>query len=276
MMRTFKKIVYPVIISSVVLLTACGDDDDSDGGNATVPANAITIDDNNAALTLSAALKNRGFVEAFNTGSISIRDVIAVINGARDGIEKTPKSAIAAAHDTVTVCTGGGNATYSYSQSGNTKTGNLTFNACLVGTFTLSGGWTYSETSDPETSIYDKSFTGSVTMTGVVGEGETVTISLGNLDFAETGNKTAGTFTTTKFTLSMNFTISGISALGYLVELTFPIVESDGDLCPESGTIRLTGANGTYAEIIYNSNNTHDIIANGTLVADDVACLSLS
>ena len=63
--------------------------------------------------------------------------------------------------------------------------------------------------------------------------------------------------------------------------MTAPIVETSGgyDSCPESGTILITGANGSTAEGIYNGDSstnppgTMTIKANGVVVDDLATCV---
>ncbi len=81
-------------------------------------------------------------------------------------------------------------------------------------------------------------------------------ISFTGIDFQKSGEMLDGTYTTAKSTFAIDFIVNGISSGGFLSELNAAIVESDGDSCPESGAIKITGGNNTTAEGIYNGDGT--------------------
>jgi hypothetical protein len=95
------------------------------------------------------------------------------------------------------------------------------------------------------------------------------------INFKETGNNFTGNFTTNALTFSVDFVVNGSGSGGFAVTLLAPIVESsNGTGCPESGHIKITGANSTTAEGIYNSDDTTmTVIANGSVVNPSAACI---
>lgn len=249
-------LVYPMLLSAAIILSSCSDGDED------ISAILVKISADNAESLIAFAFKDVNDLSHFNTASQSpsVREIMALMNQAKsnDG-DLSPL----ATDITRTSNCSSGSYTIVFSKNDNTKSGSLTFADCVIDDVMLNGGWTYSDTEDPTTSDYKKLSFGSVTASDSI-TGKAVTVSLTDFDFEE--NRDKGTYTTTKFTLGLDFTVIGISANAFKVELTDPIVASSRDSCPERGSIRFSGAFGTYAELTYSDSGT-TLTANGIPVA---------
>jgi len=67
------------------------------------------------------------------------------------------------------------------------------------------------------------------------------TATLSGLSFSETGNEISGDYTISTYTYAVDFGGSE----GFLAELEAPIVGNNGNTCPDSGAILVTGSDDT-------------------------------
>jgi hypothetical protein len=172
-------------------------------------------------------------------------------------------------------CTDGGTFSFSGNETddgtnySDTFTG--TFSNCNEAGFIIDGTLTGTFTENYVTGAYTDNFSGSLSVT-VTTTTDTVKVSFTGLNFQETGNNQLFTYTTTQSTFALVITVNGTTQFAFLAELSTPIVESNGDFCPESGHILITGGNGTTAEGIYNGDGTMTIKANGAVVNATATC----
>ena len=274
------------LLIGAFLITGCSSSDDGGGsGTATVPANAIVLDSTNAESTIAT------LVSSLDTFGSTLDSVITVetipvmgLNAALEIIEPLIKNRLKNSGIDLTTgvafseggaCTGSGtfSITGDSTDDGTTfsDTFTATFNNCIESSLTINGTVSGTFTENISTGAYADNVSGSLTIT-VVTSTDTVSISFNGLSFQETGNNLNFTYTTTQATYAIDFVINGTQGGGFLVSLTAPIVESNGDNCPESGHITITGANGTTAEGIYNGDGTMTIKANGEIVTTTAVC----
>lgn len=270
MTPAMKYITYPILLGAAVTLAGCnggGDNDNGSGNRASVPANAVTITASNAEATVASAVAKKDMVPALGTVSAPNLTLIEALELVKKLRKANTTPATATGVTQTDNCTGGGTVTVTSTVSGNTDSGSVKFNNCIEDGFTFNGTLNVSETYDPSTTVYSSSASGSLSIAS-----SDITISFNGLDFAINGNENNMTYTITKYIVALDFTTNGSAGGGFLVELTAPIVESTGDFCPESGSIKITGANSTTAELIYNGNGTATIKANGAVVNASAQC----
>ena len=274
------------LISGQLLITGCSSDDDSSGGGgetATVPANATVIDASNAetlVATVSTSLSSLDQALAVEaTPVIGINTALDIVlprikNSSKDsGIDL----ATGVAFNDSGACAVDGTYSFTGDESDDgvnySETVTATFVACDDGLgFVIDGTLSGTSTENYSTGDYTDNFSGSLGITTVSGS-DTITVSFTGLDFSETGNNFDNTYTTSKSTFALVITVNGNTQYGFLAELSAPVVESNGTPCPESGTIKITGGNGTTAEGIYNGDGlTMTIKANGTVVNPSYNC----
>ncbi|MBT8119469.1 MAG: hypothetical protein KJN89_07095 [Gammaproteobacteria bacterium] len=279
-----------LLLSAQLLTTGCSSDDGDGGGTATVPAtvpaNATVIDASNAetlVATVSTSLSSLDQALAVEaTPVIGINTALDIIlprikNSSKDsGIDL----ATGVAFNDSGACAVDGTYSFTGDESDDgviySETVTATFVACDDGLgFVIGGTLSGTFTENNSTGDYTDNFSGSLDLTIVSGS-DTITVSFTGLDFSETGNNFESTYTTTKSTFALVITVNGANQYGFLAELSAPIVESSGgeSSCPESGTIKITGGNGTTAEGIYNSDGTMTINANGSFVTTATTCYS--
>lgn len=282
MQTTLKQtIILATLLASAVALTACLHDED-DGG-ASVPANGVTITDANAEAMVASSAAQIGVLDSGlaveTTPTLGLQAALELIKPQIDNAKSASSNSGA---DPVYAsdgnfsgnCTIGGTFSATGHSTATSDTGSATFVDCEeIAGFVLNGAIAWNETFDAS-GDYSETFSGTI---GIVVGGGSTEITFTSLLFVETGNDLnfgAETYTTTSATVSIDFVVSGVGSGGFLVTLTAPIVESNGGdaSCPESGTIRITGANGTFAEGTYNGDGTMTISANGTVVNAAATC----
>lgn len=267
------------IISGQLLITGCSSDDassGSSGGVATVPANAVIIDDTNAEATIYAAAASASTlgsaISVQTTQVISLKSVMEII---KPILNRNSTTNVATGATFSEPCTDGGSisGTETISDDGTTysESGSVTFNNCAEGGIIINGTSTYSSSMNSATGAYTDDASGTITVTFT---GGTDTFSFSGFVFSETGNNLQDTYTISQLTYAIDFTINGTQGGGFLVSLLQPIVETDGSGCPESGHLLVNGGNGTSAEGIFNGDNaTMTILANGTVVNSTASCI---
>jgi hypothetical protein len=264
-----------VMLSGLFLFTGCSSSSD-DGGTpvASVPANAIVIDETNAETTVQAAVGSATTLgSVFSVETTQVLSLKSALNTITPILKNISTIDVATGTDFSEDCTGGGTVSGSSTETDDgttySESGTVSFNNCIEQGFTINGTVTYSSSGNYVTGAYTDNFSGSLTMTFNSGSDS---FNFSNFAFAETGNYSNYTYTISQLTDAIDFVINGTQGGGFLVTLIAPIVESDGNYCPESGHIKVTGGNDTTAEGIYNGDGTMTIIANGTVVRTDAPC----
>ncbi len=281
MHKMLKLSTSTVALSGVLLVVACSSSSDGDGtttGKASVPANAVVLDAANAETTVAVSVTTANAL-AFAAVGVEVAPAMGLydaLEAIQPRINRAKKSLKNSGADLVygADLSEGGNCIVSgsYSGTGHSDTtsdsGSVTLNNCDDGDgFILNGNFLWSSTNNVSTGDYTDSVSGSFS---VVSTGSlSFKFSFNGIDYAESGNYISEKSTVSKATFSVDFTGGG----GFLVAITAPIVESVGGFssCPESGTILITGANGSTAQGIYNGDNTMTVMANGVLVDAAVA-----
>lgn len=277
------------IFSGLLIINGCSSDsaDVAGGGTAAVPANAITLDASNAESTVATSVTTvdaLSFVLAAETApAMGLLDALEIIQPRIDSIKTALKNtgidpvngvAVSGSGD----CDVSGTFSFTGDEGGTspnfTDSGTVTVVNCDDGVdFVMNGTFSWVESWNDVTGVYSETLTGGFSITGT-DPNNAFSFSFAGVDFAQNGNNFDGTYTITKATYSVSLVASGVGDFGFLAELTAPIVESSGGTfsCPESGTILITGANGTTAEGIYNGDGTMTINVNGALVDGAAQC----
>ena len=279
------------VLSGLLVMSGCSSDSaTATGSTAAVPANAVVLDATNAEMTVASSVTTvdtLDFALAVDTApAMGLLDALALvephIETAKDALQNNgadPAYGVAVSESGN--CSVSGTFSFTGDEGGTfpsfTDSGNVTLVNCDDGIgFIINGNITWVESWNNETGDYSDTSTGfiSVESTDV---NNAFKFSFAGLDFAETGNDLVfgeETYTVTKATFSVDFVGGGANGGGFLVGLTAPIVESSGGYmsCPESGTVLITGANGTTAEGIYNGDGTMTIKANGEVVDAAAPC----
>ncbi len=268
------------LLLGAFLITGCSSSDD--GGGAILPANATVIDANNAEDMVEAIASSlRTFEQALAVETTPVMGLNAVLEIVEPFLNNhSSNSAANLATGVEESCPGGGTVDdiFTESTSGDiySVSGTLSFVNCIVPldtltSFTINGSLNYAETENNFTGDYTDSVTGTISI-AVVSSADNITISLTGINFQETGNDQLFTYNTAQSAFALVFVLNGTTEAAIQATLSAPIVESNGDNCPESGHIFITGGNGTTAEGIYNGDGTMTIKANGVVVRTDAPC----
>jgi hypothetical protein len=275
------------LLSGAFLITSCSSGGGGGGGGitATVPANAITIDSTNAESTVQAAVSAAdgldstisaiGVETASVMGLNAALEIIRPLIKNRNGNTDIDLASGASISETLN-CSGGGTASISGNETdnGSTSSGSVVvkFNNCDELGIIIDGNVSASFFDNFSTGAYTFDLTGTFSVS--VSGPDAITIEMTGIILSETGNDFDGTYTTTAYTYALNFISNGSGSGGFLVELLEPIVESNGDNCPESGHILITGANGSTAEGIFNGDSSSFTVkANGEIVNANAFCI---
>ena len=258
-----------VVLSGLILITGCSSGGDS-GTPApivpVVPANATVIDAINAeplvqvAVSSATALGSALSVET--TQVLSLKSAINIIQPLLKNISTANVAAGATFSDP---CSGGGSISGSTTETNDgttfTEEGTANFNNCVESGFTINGSVDFNF-SENIMGVHTEEVSGTLTLSF-----SSESFSFSNLTYEVTGNNQLFTYTINQLTYSIEFDFSTESG-GFLVTLSAPIVENsmDGDLCPESGAVKITGGNSTTAEGIYNGDGTMTIKANDAVI----------
>lgn len=266
-----------VLLSGLFLITGCSSSGDGGSSTATVPANAIVIDANNAEATVAAAASSGDMLgSALAVEATQILSLQSALDTIRPILKNIPTANVATGVDFTEPCSGGGSISGSGTNTDDgtlyTDSGTVSFNSCNEAGFIMNGSMTFSESGNYMTGDFQADASGSINMS-FTNEGGSGSFSFTGFVMSETGNYQDFTYTINDLTYAIDFVIDGSQGGGFLVSLTAPIVESTGDFCPESGHITITGANGTTAEGIYNGDGaTMTIKANGNVVTVSATC----
>ena len=281
------------VLSGLLIVSGCSSDSattGTTGGTATVPANAVVLDATNAESTVASSVTTVDTLDlalAVETApAMGLKDALALlephIETAKNALQNTGSDPVyGVAVSESGACSVSGTFSFTGDEGGTfpsfTDSGNVTLVNCDDGLgFIVNGNITWVDSWNNETGDYSETATGSISVEGT-DPNNAFKFSFVGLDFAESGNDLnfgAETYTITKATFAVDFTGGGVNGGGFLVGLTAPVVESNGGFfsCPESGTILVTGGNGTTAEGIYNGDGTMTIKANGEVVDAAAPC----
>ena len=276
------------LLLGAFLITGCSSSGDDGGTTATLPttlpANATVIDATNAeAMVAAIASSLTTFNQTIAVETTPVMGLNAALDIIEPFLENHSSSSAANLATGVTeseVCPGGGTFTDTFTETTDGDTfsvsGTISFVNCIIPldtltSFTINGSLTYNESENNLTGAYTDSVTGTISI-AVVSSTDNISISFTGINFQETGNNQLFTYTTTQSAFALVVVVNGTTEVAILATLSAPIVESDGDFCPESGHILITGGNNTTAEGIYNGDGTMTIKANGVIVTTTAIC----
>lgn len=282
--------ISTALLSGLLLTTGCSSSDGSSStgtsGVATVPANAIVLDATNAEPTVATSVTSTDALStvlaAGATPAIGLKDALELIKPRIESVKNTIKNSgidpvFGVAVSDSGNCLVSGSFSFTGDNSGTapnfTDSGTVTATNCDDGDgAVLNGRFSWVQSWNNVTGSYSDTLTGSFSIQ-FNGGGLSGTFSFSGLDYAETGNDLipgSETYNVSKATFAVDLP----GGNGFLVNLSAPIIESVGGYnhCPESGGIRITGANGTTAEGIYNGDGTMTIKANGVVIDAAATC----
>ena len=228
---------------SAAMLVGCGGS--SGGGtpagggtsSTSLPSNALTLTEDNAVDIAEASVS---YVEvgssAFGVDAQTVPANHQVINTVKRMVfnNEHRSYSVATGAEWSEACSGGGNITDTWTDSGNSYSGSYSFNNCIESGITLSGTLNYSGSWNESTGTYSDSADGSITFT-MNSQSFTMT-----LDITESGNDNSGAYSTT-----IGYSISGNDFPGWLVETESPIVGNYNTGTYDSGRLIITGASNT-------------------------------
>ena len=281
-----------LLFAGLFLFTGCSSSDDAPvtpTPDPTVPVNLVEITPDNAEVIVEASVTSASAFEDGLAAALAVETTPVIgLSGALDLVLPLIKdrlinsgidlaTGVALPFNLVGACDVSG----TWSESGTeTETSDLpdyalTFDATYVNCddgvgYILDGSLSGSFTQDIATYEYSTAVTGNLSL--IVAGDSTVKIRFTGIDFQKSGEEFMFTYTTAKSTFAIDFIVDGTSSGGFMSKLNAPIVESNGDFCPESGHIFITGANSTTAEGIYNGDGTMTIKANGAVVNATAPC----
>lgn len=274
-MPNYTKTYIFLLLCTAVFFSGCSSDDGGSGGTASVPTNAVVINETNAEPTIASAVSTSDLATlAFGvsaTPNANLKNALDLIEQIRANAGITNSNLATGVTETYP-CADSGNLTWSGTETATSDSGTISFNNCNELGYVFTGSLKYSSTWNDTTGDYSDTASGSFSMDSA---SQGFKFSFSGLDYAENGNEFNYTYTVTKATFSINFVYNGTGNDGFLTKLTAPIVESAVDYyygCPESGTILITGANGTTAEGIYNGDGYMTIKANDVVVTTTASC----
>jgi hypothetical protein len=243
------------LLSGLFLITGCSSSGD-DGGtpSATVPANAILINDSATAeaTLISAVSTGNSIVSAFGvetSNPLTARDVInVVLDKFKSGGQNS--SSIATGVDLSDQICISGTASGDETETDTSYNASITFNECdigsgliFTGSLSISSTWTASGT-------YSDNASGNLTVTFTA---DNSSVGFNGLSYAENGNESTGDYTITKFTYVIDPSAGG----GFLTQLTQPLVGNTYVSCElSSGQVLVTGAAGSQARATVNSDGS--------------------
>jgi len=254
MNTTFVKFPSICQISGAMILAGCTSSSDSGSSAPAVPADAITITSANATSTVTSAVATANIalnaVGAEAAQAPTAMDIVNLVEDLRKNRTATSMLSTPTGATQSIGCTGGGTIDYSYSSTLTTESGSATFNSCTESGFTLNGTLSFNSSWTDPYGPYSDHVSGSITATS-----GSYVISINNLNFTNTGSTVNdygdAQYTINPFNYSINFTGGG----GFAVTLLAPVTGDDtiDAVCPQAGTILVTGAGSTKAKatIVY-------------------------
>jgi hypothetical protein len=194
---------------------------------------------NRSSLTNAFDFLNQVIMTRHTAGKATLSDPVAVTTS--DSIDET--------------CSGGGKIQGSVQVDDSyplySESGSITFDKCAETGITMDGRLRFSNQENSSTDAFSDSISGDISISRQVNGSETISIGMVGMNFAETGNSFDHTYTISAMDMSFGFSNSSL-AFSVSISLDEDIVENTGDTCPDRGTVRLTGSNGTYLTATYN------------------------
>jgi hypothetical protein len=266
-----------LMVGGMSLLSACGGGDSSSTDNTS----SFRLDSGNSQQVLQA------IVAQFDSmiGSVGYRlesgaaanpnapGLFSIIKQHRDANRLAQRIDLAATDSRD--CIDGG----TYSETTNivnnppeySETGSEIYTQCNEFGIIVNGSVSYSYQENSNTLDYSDQTSGSLTMTipaSPPSTTEDVVIGFSNLQYMETGNDGTFTYTTSQMSFTMTFSAPSFN-FSVAVGLGAPIVESNGDDCPESGAIVISDSFGNTATGTFNG-STVEVTHNGSSVGSFV------
>ena len=236
-----------LLFAGLFLITGCSSSSGGDDGgtpDATVPANAVLINDSaTAEATLMAAIETGDIIaSAFGvevSTPLTAKDIINIVFDKVKGSDQNSPN-VATGVDLSYICFTG-TASGDETETDTSYSASITFNACEVdyGLF-FTGSLTLSSTWSNETFDYTDNASGDLTVTY-----ENISIGFNGFNYAENGNESDGNYTITTFTYAIDPSTGG----GFTAQLTQPLVGNTFDYGCEvsSGQVLVTGAENSQA-----------------------------
>jgi hypothetical protein len=240
---TLKAAAYYLIGGALFLSAGCSDNNASSGS---VPDNAILITSSNATTTVATAVSSSNVALSEVPAGVEVTQAPSVLNilkSVRSMVVNQPWTSMLSTSTGIMESdqcdSGNGSFSNTYNNPTSTSiTGSISFTGCTRAGQTLNGQLSYSlDWTDPS-GPYTTNITGNVTA-----EYNNNMTAIGNLNYTVTGNNATGDFTVNPFTHTVDYS----GGHGFAVSLPDPVmgnVNTD-DQCPLSGTVLVTGANGT-------------------------------
>jgi len=245
------------LISGQLLITGCSSS--SDGGGtptATVPANAVLIDDSATAESTMVYAVGTGItiVSAFGVETSTPLTARDIINLVFDKVQsnKNNAPAIASGVDLSGQLCITGTASGDETETNTSYSASATFSSCEIapGLF-FTGAITVNSTFS-ESGTYSDTASGNLTVLFTNGSNST-TLGFNGFNYAENGDNSTGGFTITTFTYAIDPSTGG----GFTVQLAQPLVGNNQLPCElTSGQVLVTGAAGSQARGTFNSDGS--------------------
>ena len=244
MMKSKLKPAAISLLASSVTIFGCSSSDNA-VPTASVPTGAVTITDANAVQVVTDAIATGNqlldVVDAATAIDINVAltpgNILGLVFNKLDNASGTSVVAVPAGVIIEDTCSGGGDVIIDITETTTTASGSVTLIECSELGITLNGTVSFNSTFDtPNTGDFSDTITGNLTGTDGV---DTATLS--GLSFSETGNEISGAYTISTYTYAVDFGGSD----GFLTELEAPIVGNNGNACPDSGAILVSGSDDT-------------------------------
>lgn len=252
-------IQYFYMFLITLVIAACGGGGDGDDGNAgglSVPADAVEFNATNAKDFALAGLAQIDFASAttelaFKSDSETrakgaIKFAISQIFRQRSAYRSTADRS--GTENCIPGDASSGSITYDTTETSNSASGSVVFDNCKPGDgIIIDGSLSFSSSFDDAGNY---AATGEANVTFNI-DTEQFTIAM---DFDISGNDFSGEFTET-----FNFSLTGITDGGFLLNTTVPITGNELDLTVTGGQIVLSGANATRIRVTVVNTNLVDI-----------------
>jgi hypothetical protein len=245
------------LLFSGLLITGCSSS--SDGGGtpaATVPANAVLIDNSATAEStmVYAVATGTTIVSAFGVETSTPLTARDIINLVFDKVQsnKNNSPAIASGVDLSSQLCITGTASGDETETDTSYSASATFSSCEIATGLFFTGSITVNSTFSESGTYSDTASGNLTVVFSNG-GSSTTIGFNGFNYAENGNESTGDYTITTFTYAIDPSTGG----GFAVQLTQPLVGNNWQPCdPTSGQVLVTGAAGSQARGTFNSDGS--------------------
>jgi hypothetical protein len=257
MFGPISKSAFATIALSAILTFGCSSDDGGAGTAASVPANAVVIEEANAKDVVSqAAVGGSGLIDSVPLPvaidaerAPSAHEIVQLVAEQLDRVRDLPVLNLPVG-EVIDLPCDSGSITANFTESETTASGTIVFNECLLSGVTLNGTISFNAGLDPATQDYSLSLTGSLSAS----DGLTIT-TLSGLVFNETGNDQTFEYSINTYTFTLDYSDGD----GFFTQLLAPIVGNEFEVCPvspRSGVVQVTGANNTRAKGTINADGT--------------------